>query len=67
MGAGLPDFNVVNLDDLEKHFQAGENVTIEAVKERVLSISGRESKLPLKVRRGEWEKEQFTMHGPVHV
>lgn len=52
MGAGLPDFVVVNLDDLEKHFQAGEDVTLEAVSQRVLRISGRDSKLPLKVSSG---------------
>lgn len=50
MGAGLPDYVVVNLDDLEKHFAAGEAVTLEAVKEKIMSVSGRESRLPLKVR-----------------
>jgi large subunit ribosomal protein L15 len=51
MSAGLPDFVVVNLDDLEKHFAAGETITLETVKEKVLSISGRETLLPLKVGR----------------
>lgn len=49
MSAGLPDFVVVNLDDLEKHFNAGEDVTLAAVKEKVKSISGRDASLPLKV------------------
>lgn len=49
MGHGLPDFVVVNVSDLNKHFQANEEVTLEAVKEKVLSVSGRDAKLPLKV------------------
>lgn len=49
MGAGLPDFVVVNLKDLEKHFEAGAEVSLESVKEKVLSVSGREAKLPLKI------------------
>ncbi|GFR42715.1 hypothetical protein Agub_g3639 [Astrephomene gubernaculifera] len=49
MGAGLPDFVVVNLDDLDKHFAAGEEVTLEAVKEKIVNVSGREAKLPLKI------------------
>ncbi|KAG2493908.1 hypothetical protein HYH03_007844 [Edaphochlamys debaryana] len=49
MGAGLPDHVVVNLSDLEKYFAAGETVTLEAVKEKVKSVSGREARLPLKV------------------
>eukprot|EP00195_Chlamydomonas_chlamydogama_P005661 CAMPEP_0202899878 /NCGR_PEP_ID=MMETSP1392-20130828/9123_1 /ASSEMBLY_ACC=CAM_ASM_000868 /TAXON_ID=225041 /ORGANISM="Chlamydomonas chlamydogama, Strain SAG 11-48b" /LENGTH=242 /DNA_ID=CAMNT_0049586173 /DNA_START=63 /DNA_END=791 /DNA_ORIENTATION=+ len=49
MGAGLPDFVVINLMDLEKNFAAGEEVSLETVKEKVLSISGRDATLPLKV------------------
>ena len=49
MGAGLPDFVVVNLGDLEKHFDAGADVSLESIKAKVLSVSGREAKLPLKV------------------
>lgn len=49
MGAGLPDFVVVNLYDLERHFAANEEVTLEAIKSKVMNISGRECKLPLKV------------------
>ena len=51
MGAGLPDFVVVNLGDLEKHFDAGADVSLESIKAKVLSVSGREAKLPLKVCR----------------
>lgn len=50
MEAGLPDFVVVNLDDLEKHFKAGEAVTLEAVQAKIMDLSGRDAKLPLKVR-----------------
>lgn len=58
MGAGLPDFVVVNLDDLEKAFNAGEEVTLAAVKEKVLAISGREARLPLKVRAQQLQQQQ---------
>ncbi len=50
MGAGVPDFVVVNLSDLEKHYEAGAVVCLDSVKENVLSVSGREARLPLKVR-----------------
>lgn len=50
MGAGLPDFVVVNLDDLEKHFAAGEQVSLEQVKAKIMDVSGRDARLPLKVR-----------------
>ena len=50
MGAGLPDFVVVNLSQLSR-FAEGEEVTLQTLEEkRVLNISGRESRLPLKVR-----------------
>jgi hypothetical protein len=35
MGAGLPDFVVVNLDDLEKHFEANGEVCLEQIKSKV--------------------------------
>lgn len=55
MGAGLPDFNVVNLMQLDARFAEGEEVTIEALEQkRVLSLSGREARLPLKVRWRLW-------------
>lgn len=51
MGAGLPDYNVVNLSQLDAKFGEGEEVSIEALEaKRVLNLSGRESRLPLKVR-----------------
>ena len=55
MGAGLPDFVVVNLSQLSR-FAEGEEVTLQTLEEkRVLNISGRESRLPLKVRAlGGW-------------
>lgn len=49
MGAGLPDFVVVNLADLEKNFAAGAEVSLDSVREQVLSVSGRDNKLPLKI------------------
>jgi large subunit ribosomal protein L15 len=49
-GAGLPDFVVVNLRDLSKAFSEGDEVSLEALEERgMLNLSGRESRLPLKV------------------
>ncbi|KXZ54962.1 hypothetical protein GPECTOR_3g13 [Gonium pectorale] len=62
MGAGLPDFVVVNLDDLEKHFAAGDVVTLEAVKEKVMSISGRDADLPLKVLGSGSLSKSLTVH-----
>lgn len=50
MGAGVPDFVVVNLAELEKIFEAGSEVTLEVVKAKVLSVSGHDADLPLKVR-----------------
>lgn len=50
MGAGLPKYVVVNLSDLEKSFDSGAEVTLDAIREKnILNISGREAKLPLKV------------------
>lgn len=51
MGAGLPDFVVVNLADLDK-LEAGVEVSLDSVKEQILSVSGREAGLPLKVFEG---------------
>ena len=51
MSAGLPKFVVVNLDDLEKAFDANAEVDIAAIEEKgLLNISGRDAKLGLKVR-----------------
>ncbi|GLC33995.1 50S ribosomal protein L15 [Pleodorina starrii] len=62
MSAGVPDFVVVNLDDLEKHFAAGEEVTLDAVKEKVLSVSGRDTRLPLKVLGSGSLTKSLTVH-----
>lgn len=49
MGAGLPDFVTVNLEQLNG-FAEGEEVTLETLQEkRVLNLSGRSTRLPLKV------------------
>jgi large subunit ribosomal protein L15 len=50
MPAGVADFNVINLGDLELKFAEGEEVSLETLKEkRIFNLSGREAKLPLKV------------------
>ncbi|XP_024382823.1 large ribosomal subunit protein uL15c [Physcomitrium patens] len=50
MGAGLPKYVAVNLTDIAESFQEGEEVSLEALKERrVLNPSGRDRKLPLKI------------------
>jgi large subunit ribosomal protein L15 len=49
MGAGLPDFVTINLRDLTV-FAAGEEVTLESLQEKnIIKVSGRDSRLPLKV------------------
>ena len=51
MPAGVADFNVINLGDLELKFSEGDEVSLATLKEkRIFNLSGREAKLPLKVR-----------------
>jgi hypothetical protein len=53
MSAGLAKYVVVNLDDLEKAFDAGAEVDVDAVAAKgLLNISGRDAKLGLKVGAG---------------
>ena len=50
MGAGIPDYIVVNLSDLAA-FGEGDEVSLESLQQRgMLNLSGRDSRLPLKVR-----------------
>eukprot|EP00197_Chlamydomonas_leiostraca_P002912 CAMPEP_0202857306 /NCGR_PEP_ID=MMETSP1391-20130828/307_1 /ASSEMBLY_ACC=CAM_ASM_000867 /TAXON_ID=1034604 /ORGANISM="Chlamydomonas leiostraca, Strain SAG 11-49" /LENGTH=248 /DNA_ID=CAMNT_0049536095 /DNA_START=37 /DNA_END=783 /DNA_ORIENTATION=+ len=50
MGKGEPDFVVVNLKEIAQRYEAGEEVTIDNLKEKgVLRASGKRAKLPLKV------------------
>ncbi|KAI8477303.1 MAG: plastid/chloroplast ribosomal protein L15 [Monoraphidium minutum] len=50
MSAGLAKYVVVNLEDLEKAFDAGSEVTLSAIEAKgLLNISGRDTKLGLKV------------------
>ncbi|UPR04345.1 ribosomal protein L15 [Chloropicon primus] len=50
MGAGVKDYNVVNVGVLSENFAENEEVTLEALAEkRVIDVSGRERSLPLKV------------------
>ncbi len=50
MGAGQPDHVLCNLKDLNQ-FEAGSEVTLESLKTKgVLDPSGKERRLPLKVR-----------------
>jgi len=52
MHAGLPKYVPVNLRDIESAgFEEGEEVSLESLKERgIINPSGRERRLPLKVR-----------------
>lgn len=51
MAAGLPKFVTVNLSDLDKAFEAGSTIDLQSVQDKkLLNISGRDTKLPLKVR-----------------
>lgn len=50
MSAGLPKYVTVNLSEIEKAFEAGATVDLQTVQDKkLLNISGRETKLPLKV------------------
>ncbi len=51
MSAGLQDYVTINLSTLASAFGADEVVTIGALQQkRILNLSGREAKLPLKVQ-----------------
>ena len=53
MPAGVADFNVLNLYDVKDKFREGEEVSLQTLKQkRIFNLSGREAKLPLKVRGG---------------
>ncbi|GAB4812996.1 hypothetical protein N2152v2_000042 [Parachlorella kessleri] len=61
MGAGIPDYIVVNLSDLGA-FGEGDEVSLESLQQRgLLNLSGRDSRLPLKVL-GEGE-----LHAPLTI
>jgi len=50
MSAGLPKYVTVNLSDLDKAFEEGATVDLQSVQaKKLLNISGRDTKLPLKV------------------
>lgn len=50
MSAGLPKYIVVNLKTLSEKFSEGEEVSLDTMSQkRILNLSGREAKLPLKV------------------
>lgn len=50
MPAGTKKFVTVNVKDLNQKFREGETVSLEELKERrILHISGKEKKLPLKI------------------
>lgn len=50
MSAGLTKYVVVNLSDLDKAFSDGEKVTLDALQQKnILNISGRDTRLQLKV------------------
>ena len=50
MSAGLPKYITVNLSTLGQKFSDGDEVSLESLtQKRMLNLSGREAKLPLKV------------------
>ena len=50
MSAGIPKFVTVNLQQLNKAYEDGETVDLNTLQQkRLLNLSGREAKLPLKV------------------
>lgn len=50
MSAGKDKYVNVNLKDIAEHFEAGSEVSLESLQaRRILSLSGSEKKLPLKV------------------
>lgn len=50
MSAGVPKYVTINLGQLAERFSEGEEVSLATLKEkRVLNLSGKEAKLPLKV------------------
>lgn len=50
MSAGVPKYVTVNLQQLNSKYQDGETVDLSTLQEkRLLNLSGREAKLPLKV------------------
>ncbi|KAK9828441.1 hypothetical protein WJX81_008692 [Elliptochloris bilobata] len=50
MSAGVPKYVTINLGQLTERFSEGEEVSLDSLKaKRVLNVSGKEAKLPLKV------------------
>ena len=50
MSAGVPKYITVNLSTLSEKFTDGEEVSLETLtQKRMLNLSGKEAKLPLKV------------------
>jgi len=51
MSAGVPKYVTINLRQLTERFAEGETVSLETLKaKRVLNVSGKEARLPLKAR-----------------
>ena len=51
MSAGVPKYVTINLGQLTECFSEGEEVSLATLKQkRVLNLSGKEAKLPLKAR-----------------
>lgn len=52
MSAGVPKYITVNLSTLGAKFSDGDEVSLESLTQRrMLNLSGREAKLPLKVHK----------------
>ena len=70
MAAGLPKYIVVNLKTLGEKFNEGEEVSLDTLSQkRVLNLSGREAKLPLKVNRQflHWQGNLTILHESVSI
>ena len=51
MSAGVPKYITVNLSTLGAKFSDGDEVSLESlIQKRMLNLSGKEAKLPLKVQ-----------------
>lgn len=54
MSAGVPKYITINLSTLGAKFSDGDEVSLESLtQKRMLNLSGKEAKLPLKVQQGQ--------------
>ena len=68
MSAGVQDFVTINLDTLAAAFDADDKVTIATLQaKRILNLSGREARLPLKVTSPPPTSPPTKYHSPMHL